>query len=71
LEEDITYCVTFLYECPDLWFDLLNEINKASVALHHATRHDEDLGARHWAKKEKRVTLLKVVKKGARNDNFI
>lgn len=44
---DITYCVTFLYECPDLWFDFFNEIHKGSVALHHPTRHDKDLGASH------------------------
>ena len=52
-----TYCVTFLYECPDLWFDLFNKIDKASVALHHPTGHDEDLGASHWVKgkREKRV----------------
>lgn len=43
----MTYCVTFLYEGPDLWFDLFNQINKVCVALHHPTRHDEDLRARH------------------------
>lgn len=42
-----TYRVTFLYERPDLWFDLFNKFNEVSVALHHPTRHDKDLGASH------------------------
>lgn len=49
----ITYCVTFLYECPDLWLDLFNKINKVSVALHHPTRHDKDLSASHWVTQER------------------
>lgn len=65
----ITYCVTFLYERPDLWFDLFNEIDKVSVALHHPTGHDKDLGASHWKERQedKRIKF-QTDKKGARND---
>lgn len=39
--------VTFLYERPDLWFDLFNKVHEVCVALHHPTGHDKDLGAAH------------------------
>lgn len=42
-----THRVTFLYKCPNLWFDLFNKVDKVCVALHHPTRHDKDLGATH------------------------
>lgn len=41
------YRVTFLYECPDLWLDLLDQVHQLGIALHHPTGHDKNLGASH------------------------
>lgn len=43
-----THRVTFLYKCPNLWFDLFDKLDKVCVALHHPPGHDKDLGAPHW-----------------------
>lgn len=67
---NITYSVTFLYERPDLWFDLFDKINKVTVALHHPTRHDKDLGASHWVNKREEGQINKDSNKRKRDQEW-